>query len=174
MKIRNGFVSNSSSSSFMIAIGVVADWDKYDKWINSIKKSKIIDYPIELFTVKIGQQDKAIEIHDRRDRWSVEAPVNDLFEVSVKKSEIDKLPHIPIHEKAKNLLETGESGYHFAVLSIGNDEGDSSFTTEDGCDLNYDIELDRFRIEQQKIYNEFSKENGMVLIEKTFGAARNG
>jgi hypothetical protein len=37
MKVRNGFVSNSSSSSFMIGVGHIVDKDAFDKYITKLK-----------------------------------------------------------------------------------------------------------------------------------------
>jgi len=40
MKIRNGFVSNSSSSSFMLGIAIIEDMGKFQKWFSSLTSKR--------------------------------------------------------------------------------------------------------------------------------------
>jgi len=39
MKTRNGFVSNSSSSSFILGLGKISNFEIFRKWLDSYKRS---------------------------------------------------------------------------------------------------------------------------------------
>lgn len=170
MKIRNGFVSNSSSSSFMIGIGVVNNWVKFTKWYDSIKDDILYPSTLQLVDPKLS-----FDISRSKDGWDVEAPVNDATVVHLSQVSLNDVDsNIPSDIIAKNLL-TGEGEKNVVVLSFGNDEGDSAFTTDgDEYEVSYDIDLDWFSEEQQKLYTGFSSKNGIAHVDKMFGAGRNG
>ena len=173
MKIRTGFVSNSSSSSFMAAIGVVKDWDKFDAW-----KSKISSQYYDVILVDIEEDKKrnfkTLTYIDST-KISYEAPTNNPTFVSINREDYENIDrNIPVNIQAKNLLT--EKGHNDIVIyCVSNDEGDSDFWNEEMQNLDYSkVDFNWFEKEQQKAYNEFNEENGIVLVDKTFGVGRNG
>lgn len=150
MKIRNGFVSNSSSSSFIVGIGKINDYAKFEKYI---KKNNIsLDYSAKLATMSDIWEGKAYEARVNNGKIIVES-----FQTDVR---------IPIKEY------TGEELF-FIVDKCGGD--DSDFW--DGDEYNYDIDLSFFDDNDRKLYEAFfSKDSGIDLdnADASYGAGRNG
>lgn len=169
MKYRMGFVSNSSSSSFMGGIGIIADYEKFEKWkasLSSYLREEISIYSEDNLWDDINEYDNVI---------SIGMPVNSEPEVNVSKEEVKKhLNDIPIEKQAKYKLL--DNDFHNVVyFVIGGDEGDEAFMNYEINELNYDIDLDFFDRDEQKLYKEFgSEDSGIVCANKIFGADRNG
>ena len=152
MKKRYGFVSNSSSSSFIIGYGTVKDKNALNEYM---KKHGIkFDYDLELFNYETSNHlCESIDGEPTITLWGG----NDT-DLSVPKNMINE-----------DLL----------TVCIHNDEGDGAFCTYDHngdfIDLDYDdaFEESFYSEEQQAIMNIFNQsfiENGFVQI----GAERNG
>lgn len=174
MKIRKGFVSNSSSSSFMGGIGIVKDMEKFKKWIEKIHNLGINEHDIRIVDPEEEANISYSELDSDSESWIVYMPINSEPSVSLNKTEAFKaLNNIPEAQKAKNALLDNVS--NIIIFSIGNDEGDGQFQMIDDWEVDYDIDLDFFPKEQQRLYKEFgSKESGIVCADKIFGAGRNG
>ena len=168
MKYRAGFVSNSSSSSFMGGIGVIKDWDKFDAWIEKLTNQGVDKYEMP----KIVDLNSWDVIVDGAKHYSISLPVNDEPTVTVSREKaMTIIDDIPEWFRAKKLLVDGDF-HNIAAFDFGNNEGDSLFW--DGNDMQYDINLDWYSKNQQDIYNGFGEENGIVFVDKQFGAGRNG
>lgn len=174
MKYRSGFVSNSSSSSFMGGIGIIEDFEKFKKWVDRLHNLGISDYDIRVVDPEEEQMISYSELDSDYDSWIVYMPVNSEPSVSLKKMDVVKtLDKIPDSKKAKNALL--DSHGKIVIFSIGNNEGDGQFQLIDDWELNYDIDIDFFPQEQQTLYKEFgSKKSGIICADKIFGAGRNG
>lgn len=148
MKTRRGFVSNSSSSSFIVGIAEIIDKAKFDEYI---EKNEIV----------LGEYGDRVIIYEDSKRWDV-------------KKHNDKL----IVENFETLVSTERKklGTMFFVTNISNDEGDGPFWNEGTCDMDYNIDIDFFSDDQRKIYEMFSDTNSGLNMDNqvTFGAARNG
>lgn len=152
MKIRNGFVSNSSSSSFIATYGKVVNTKKFDKWLDTCKYSKN-------YTIVSGA--KLVELQETSGRWN--HPITGGF--------YDMINETTVLASAKN---NPDSMFIFKT-GIGPD-GDSEFMTgdEDDYDLDYDIELSRFDADDIELYSSSLEYNGIEVIEQTYYAGRNG
>jgi len=172
MKVRTGFVSNSSSSSFMIGIGVVTDWKKFNKWKEGVSG----EWDVYVYNPEdeLKKEYSDIEYHAESGRYAALASTNSPTYVYLKKEDYYKAQIKPSDDiKAKNLL-TGKGHKDLVVYSVANDEGDSAFSQSDGWDMDYDIDLDWFNKEQQESYNSFGEKSGISYADKIFGAGRNG
>ncbi len=151
MKIRNGFVSNSSSSSFILAIGKVTDREKLEKFL---EKHNINKYNWQILNVK-----------------DITTKSNFYHSVYITSKYITGEGFQGSVSIDKTLLQSDDN---FFFLSIFNDEGDNTFRTDpDGCDLDYSIDLSFFNEDQQAVY-DYLEENGLIHVDKTYGAGRNG
>lgn len=161
MKIRNGFVSNSSSSSYIIGIAIVKDIEKCKTYITDNK----IDDEVKLSTFKELKDTEPWEVNIRKDK-SIEIESFDGAIVSV------------------NIEDLKDNDYVLTYCFFGN-EGDGHFyEREDGDDgwlePNYD------KVYDDNFFNK-TEENVMAMLDSSneagldeertqwiIGASRNG
>jgi hypothetical protein len=152
MKIRNGFVSNSSSSSFIVAFGRV-DPDELEFF------EQHTDEGYQLLTVK-----KALE----ENRWTFN------YDPNKKKLSLDA-PGAYAHWENVDLTDS------IVMLEEYGDEGDWFFTDEDD-DIDYDIDFQFFALSRDSTLRQaasaytFLSDNEDKLLNFTegFGAERMG
>jgi len=172
MKRRYGHVSNSSSSSFMIGIGVLKNRKKFEKYtkernitFNEGEGGNYWDGDLMLLTVnQIREMDSwcqpaKITQWGKKERIEVEAPVNSSPSVSITTEKLEDWDTI-------------------VVMIIGNDEGDGAFVNydyEDDYYPDYDqVDYDWFDSKQQSMFDTFCEEAGIERAETYLGADRNG
>ena len=153
MKIRHGFVSNSSSSSFIVGIAEILDKAKFDAYIekNNIKLSTPESYSAyDAFII--------IDNSDRRD-LSVK---NDMIRLCSFSTSVT--------------VERKKPGTIYFAVNVSNDGGDGLFWCENRSEMNYDIDLDYFDPEQRKLFDIFcDKDSGLNMENQVeYGASRNG
>lgn len=166
MKIRNSFVSNSSSSSFIIGLGIVKDEQKLREFLKDFEDYDDGSWTIGTIKELLNNQDNNYYgsnlINNNNDNISIEAHVNSSPSVSLNKNKIGD----------KKVF----------AYRVGNDEGDYYFLNAlDEYDYEYDLDYeqaedpDYFNGNQRKALDLFIEKNDM--IEDTtylIGAERNG
>jgi len=152
MKIRNGFVSNSSSSSFILGLAKIDDYNKFQNYIN--QNDIKLNYQI---TVKTYEEIKEHICYNAK-------IINNKIFVESFQTDIC-LSNDNINDN--DLI---------FIVNITNNEGDNCFMSEYDY-IDYDIDLSFFDNDQQKIYKMFFDDlSGLNLnkSEVTYGAGRNG
>jgi hypothetical protein len=151
MKIRSGFVSNSSSSSFIVGVAEVIDEAALDAYVSKFNLGKNSELKIRT----IGEIKENIDygVNFENGKIIVSSFCTDITLDVSNKPDSTKIIY----------------------TNIINDEGDSSFDV-DG-DIDYDIDLDFFDESQQDIYRLFNTPDvgcNYNTSQVDFGAARNG
>lgn len=149
-KIRSGFVSNSSSSSFIIGLGRVVDIEK-------AMKAKTEFPELEIDTLHNLTEGKWSEVVYRDGRVRLDCEYGNSREVSV----------IADKEKDKDSF--------FAKVSIHNNEGDDEEGSEffgavyDGGSISSD-----YFGGQEKYLSLNEEDHGIANYDSTYGCGRNG
>ena len=145
MKIRTGFVSNSSSSSFIICYALITDEAKAREAL-----TKISD--VNIYTE--AQLEDAI----KNSRWS--SPLEcDWAGVSVSMNKTGNPEQLHVIFKSYG--------------GAGSDDSDFCNGYDDCFDMNYDVDYSDF-CESKIIDRVFTVENGFDDVEVSYGAGRNG
>ena len=153
MKIRNGFVSNSSSSSFIIGIAKVNDIDKLRKYVE--KKGINIQHYFQIISKYDLEQNKPWEVQIRNDEVVLESFMgNDVI-----------------------LNISNMNGLDIMVIYDFNGHSDSDFWNDYDYDYDYDVDLNFFGENEKMTYNMFFDEESGLDTETSqinYGAGRNG
>lgn len=153
MKTRNGFVSNSSSSSFIIAIARIADKEKFNRAFG------------DLLAADKGQGRLLVmKMSEITDEYGLPRKLGSKVVVEGFQSDVS----IPI----ANLNDNDE----IVAYSYYGDEGDGCFMrSEDDYECDYDIDSDFFGDKEQKVMEAFGdKDSGIDNVDLSYGAGRNG
>lgn len=151
MKQRYGFVSNSSSSSFIVGIAKVDNLDTFQKLKSKHGGHKygpirfLSGVDLDMLT---REKFKHVFINPKHNYVTISGGGNRGVDVSV-----------PYDEFA-----------NYIVVRFNNDEGDYAFMDDDD-EFDYDIDLSWFSDIQQEYYNIVSS---FPIHDITFGAERNG
>ena len=153
MKIRNGFVSNSSSSSFIIGIGIVKNLEKL--------KTSLDEIGIKYKDDSVWYEVSFVRSNDLKDKINclglnyINSSFNDT-EVYLKKDKV----------KVDDTL---------VLVCICNNEGDEAFyRSEDDYECDYDIDLSYFSVNQQKLIDILNNKELVKDVDINYGAGRNG
>jgi len=148
MKIRNGFVSNSSSSSFIATYGMVVNEEQFNSW----KAAN-----------KIGDEYKLITSEELRNRYEsgdwYGLRGNDFYDLLDWDSIIKAATENPT---ATFVFKTGRGP-----------DCDSDFMNVYD-DIDYDIDIDRFNDIDLVLYGSTPETNGVQVVSQTFYAGRDG
>ena len=151
MKVRLGFVSNSSGSSFVLAIAVVGkragDKERAHDFIKNLVPEKGWDYMVKFETV------------------------NDLMEKGVVRNDSASISGFNGDIVHINGIQWDDE---ILIVDITNNEGDGPFWNEEAGEMEYSRAWDVLPEWQQDLYNELGPDNGFSRVDKKFGAERNG
>jgi hypothetical protein len=164
MKFRTGFVSNSSNSSFIIALATVADLDKLQAWLS---REKITFRPHEGGVFNIFEKESSYPQYPFRIfPWKNDFCLPSLDEKEEVKLSLDSIlatqTKRPAEVEAKELL-LGSCANVFAVRIFNSTDEDLE-----------DITFESFPKWQQKLFEGLTEKHGLAYVDKKYGAGRNG
>jgi hypothetical protein len=149
MKIRQGFVSNSSSSSFICVIGKIIDEEKFNSFLQEQKEKQPDWKLVTEDDIYLGSELKNV--------------------IKNKICDFESCVYFPDNVNPEDKV---------FVYSCAGNEGDYCFSyeTEDSgwSDYNYDIDLDFFSEEEQDLTNLTPETHGVQIVNVTYYAGRNG
>lgn len=158
MKIRDGFVSNSSSSSFIIGLGKVSDLNKFE----ALMKKKNLDFTKPRW-------DLCASLHSLR---SIKENETDLYDLKLEGNDL-----ILECEYSGRSINLDVSNYSdddkIFVLQIHNNEGDCDSELTEAVYEGQELSLDYFG-EQASWVTDISEKHGIQDWTVTYGCARNG
>jgi len=162
VKTRQGFVSNSSSSSFIVGVAKIkkSETAQFKKWLFDLNKERgCQDYDRETQVLSttdvLRAKDHSYFIECDGESVIVDAEVNTEPTVSIK-------------------LDASKDDEYF-VVHIGNDEGDGNFWNEYSGNYDYDkVDEDYFTGYQKEILNVLMGSGFFSNVDYKIGAARNG
>lgn len=165
MKIRTGFVSNSSSSSFLCAVGEIKNYEKVKEIVDNFNKE------FRYLYVKITDTNELIEYLGNVDESSLKVTEDRIIQKASANSE----PKVSIKFDPSIFK-------HYIIIDISNDEGDSRFYVDpenpSGCDFALDYskaqQIEYFPPKQQELYHMIKNKNFIAKGDVIFGAERNG
>ena len=141
MKVRNGFVSNSSSSSFIIGIAKVADEKRLKQILKKVPKANRYEYVLGTFVeiqnspimsrvcrhiTTFDSETKASKTTDRVEKIMVEAPVNDCIVATVDIDDWKRDTVTTYKIDKKGDIWAKEKPAKWFAICVGNDEGDGA------------------------------------------------
>ncbi len=162
MKFRSGFVSNSSSASFIAGIAVISNIDKFMAWVNKNN----VRVEVKLLSDIISDRD-----NPRFDGHNVYYEGFNGKRVSVNTMVADE--SLPPNEAAKQLLTATENPY----IAWFDESGDTPPWNEDRDEYEYDsVNLDWFEKSHQDLFKMFDNNNipGVAKSAAFMGAGRDG
>ncbi len=149
MIVRQGFVSNSSSSSFMVGIGVVPS-NRIKEFQDKLVEFKKSDYEYSILTLAdlIEKNKRGINISEKT--ITINGGGNNGMSATIS-------------------IDPDENAHYF-IMEFNNDEGDIAFDC-DGWDIDYDIDITWFEPSQRELWDML---NSLPNSDAHFGAERNG
>lgn len=164
MKIRKGHVTNSSSSSYILALGKVVDIEKCKAWIQSL--------------IEAGAPDSFVKYNTFLGKPSNTGYWSD--DIKLRKNKIEATNFCTSVE-----LENADEDTIILLIESNNNEGDVPpfFTSYehngkevyDGPDYSRETVWSALQDWQRKAYSEIGTDvSGVENVDKVYGAARNG
>lgn len=142
MKTRAGFVSNSSSSSFIIGLARVTDEQKLRAYL----KRNDIETLVRIYSEE--------DFHRRECKSDTSITIESFNGHTVQ------------------VQKGTKSNQKYILIDIYNNEGDLAFCHGDDGYCDYDINLDFLSSDQQRLFAIDEKEAGIEDLHITFGAGR--
>ncbi len=163
MKLRTGFVSNSSSSSYVVALAKVTNKKRLGTWLESLTDKDRLLWEVKIIDVK--------DLLSQKERNGMAHRLGDSFKIEANRFGYDEEEYVRLD------INGMKSNACVLVVNIANDEGDECFSFDSvSGELNWDIDLEFLPGWQQDLWHGLDHEeiSGVKDVRKKFGAARNG
>lgn len=166
MKQRTGFVSNSSSSSFIIGAGLVTDKPKFEAEFPGWDSGTYYE-DFEFFTIK-QLKEKQLNSWSVKAKYLGEKPVR----VTVDSFTYDEVCTPDLSDCSDDdivvIYHGGNSLDECDFLTWNEDEDDY----DHDCDPDYDVDIEQFSADEQKAFDMFGSD--FIAGDASYGAGFNG